>query len=104
MLKISDLTYDWKLSDIDKVQKNKLKVFSFFAGAGGSSMGYKLAGCDVLGCLDIDKVQLNFTKFYMRILFKVKNWRISQINFATNIISHAKEKCPVPFLRHSKIF
>jgi hypothetical protein len=31
MLKISDLTYDWKLSDIDKVQKNKLKVFSFFA-------------------------------------------------------------------------
>jgi hypothetical protein len=44
MLKISDLTYDWKLSDIDKVQKNNLKVFSFFAGAGGSSMGYKLAG------------------------------------------------------------
>jgi hypothetical protein len=41
MLKISDLTYDWKLSDIDKVQKNNLKVFSFFAGAGGSSMGYK---------------------------------------------------------------
>jgi hypothetical protein len=33
MLKISDLSYDWKLSDIDKVQKNKLKVFSFFAGA-----------------------------------------------------------------------
>jgi hypothetical protein len=48
MLKISDLSYDWKLSDIDKVQKNKLKVFSFFAGAGGSSMGYKLAGCDPL--------------------------------------------------------
>jgi hypothetical protein len=45
MLKISDLTYDWKLSDIDKVPKNNLKVFSFFAGAGGSSMGYKLAGC-----------------------------------------------------------
>jgi DNA (cytosine-5)-methyltransferase 1 len=62
MLKISDLTYDWKLSDIDKVQKNKLKVFSFFAGAGGSSMGYKLAGCDVLGCLDIDKVQLMLYK------------------------------------------
>jgi hypothetical protein len=30
MLKISDLNYDWKLSDIDKVQKNNLKVFSFF--------------------------------------------------------------------------
>jgi hypothetical protein len=49
MLKISDLSYDWKLSDIDKVQKNKLKVFSFFAGAGGSSMGYKLAGCFIVG-------------------------------------------------------
>jgi hypothetical protein len=27
---------------------------------------------------------LNFTKFYMRILFKVKNWRISQVNFGTS--------------------
>jgi hypothetical protein len=38
---------------------------------------------------------LNFTKFYMRILFKVKDWRICQVNFATNIISHTKEKCPM---------
>jgi DNA (cytosine-5)-methyltransferase 1 len=58
----NSLGISWKLSDIDKVQKNKLKVFSFFAGAGGSSMGYKLAGCDVLGCLDIDKVQLMLYK------------------------------------------
>jgi site-specific DNA-cytosine methylase len=32
------------------------------AEACGSSMGYKLAGCDVLGCLDIDKVQLMLYK------------------------------------------
>jgi hypothetical protein len=49
----------------------------------------------------IKGVFLNFTKFYMRILFKVKNWRISQIYLTTNIISHSKEKCPVSFLRHT---
>jgi len=31
------------------------KVFSCFAGAGGSTMGYKLAGFDVVGCCEIDK-------------------------------------------------
>jgi hypothetical protein len=40
----------------------------------------------------------------MRILFKVKNRRISQIYFTTKIISNSKEKCPVPFLRHAKSF
>jgi len=46
--------WDWKLSDLDKVQKNGLKVFSCFACGGGSTMGYKLAGCDVVGCCEID--------------------------------------------------
>jgi len=31
-----------------------LSVFSTFACGGGSTMGYKLAGYDVLGCLEID--------------------------------------------------
>lgn len=47
---------DWKWSmanDYPK-QKNGLKVFSCFACGGGSTMGYKLAGCDVLGCCEID--------------------------------------------------
>lgn len=47
---------DWKWSmanDYPKV-KNGLKVFSCFACGGGSTMGYKLAGCDVIGCNEID--------------------------------------------------
>jgi DNA (cytosine-5)-methyltransferase 1 len=35
-------------------EKHGLKVFSTFACGGGSTMGYKLAGFDVLGCLEID--------------------------------------------------
>lgn len=35
-------------------KKNGLKVFSCFACGGGSTMGYKLVGCDVIGCNEID--------------------------------------------------
>lgn len=45
--------WDWSFADYPK-QKNGLKVFSCFACGGGSTMGYKLAGCDVLGCVEID--------------------------------------------------
>lgn len=46
---------DWKWTFADyPTQKNGLKVFSCFACGGGSTMGYKLAGCDVLGCCEID--------------------------------------------------
>ena len=44
----------WLLSDLDKVPKNGLKVMSTFACGGGSSMGYKRAGCDVIAANDID--------------------------------------------------
>lgn len=47
-------TYKWNLSDLQKVEKNNLKVFSCFACGGGSTMGYKLAGFDVIGANDID--------------------------------------------------
>ena len=40
-------------SDYPK-EKNGLKVFSCFACGGGSTMGYKLAGCEVIGCNEID--------------------------------------------------
>lgn len=46
---------DWKWSFKDYPKSNGLKVFSCFACGGGSSMGYKLAGCEVIGCLEIDK-------------------------------------------------
>ena len=46
-------SYDWSLRDAI-FTKGKGRVFSCFACGGGSSMGYKLAGYDVLGCNDID--------------------------------------------------
>lgn len=47
---------DWKWTMAnDYPPKNGLKVFSTFACGGGSTMGYKLAGCEVLGCVEIDK-------------------------------------------------
>jgi len=45
--------YKWTLKDAI-FTKNKGKVFSCFACGGGSTMGYKLAGFDVLGCNEID--------------------------------------------------
>ena len=45
--------WKWTYKDYPK-NKNGLKVFSCFACGGGSTMGYKLAGCDVLGCVEID--------------------------------------------------
>lgn len=44
----------WLLSDLEKIPKNGLKVFSTFACGGGSTMGYKLTGCEVIGANDID--------------------------------------------------
>ena len=45
--------YRWNLRDAN-FTKDKGKVFSCFACGGGSTMGYKLAGFDVLGCNEID--------------------------------------------------
>ncbi|MBK25849.1 MAG: DNA (cytosine-5-)-methyltransferase [Halobacteriovorax sp.] len=45
----------WNLSDISGIKKNGLNVFSCFHCGGGSSMGYKLAGFNVLGGVEIDK-------------------------------------------------
>ena len=45
--------YRWTLNDAN-FTKDKGKVFSCFACGGGSTMGYKLAGYDVIGCNEID--------------------------------------------------
>ena len=45
--------YEWNLKDA-VFSKDKGTVFSCFACGGGSTMGYKLAGFDVLGCNEID--------------------------------------------------
>jgi DNA (cytosine-5)-methyltransferase 1 len=46
-------SYEWTLKDA-KFTKHKGTVFSCFACGGGSTMGYKLAGFDVVGCNEID--------------------------------------------------
>ena len=45
--------WKWTFADYPK-EKNGRKVFSCFACGGGSTMGYKLAGCEVVGCCEID--------------------------------------------------
>jgi DNA (cytosine-5)-methyltransferase 1 len=50
---MNNFPYKWTLKDA-VFTKDKGKVFSCFACGGGSTMGYKLAGFDVLGCNEID--------------------------------------------------
>ena len=51
---MTKFNYLWTLKDA-KFTKDKGKVFSCFSCGGGSTMGYKLAGFDVIGCNEIDK-------------------------------------------------
>ena len=55
------LNYNWTLKDA-KFTKDKGKVFSCFACGGGSTMGYKLAGFDVIGCNEIDPKMMDCYK------------------------------------------
>lgn len=50
---IKSTDWKWSFKDYPK-EKNGLKVFSCFACGGGSTMGYKFAGCEVVGCCEID--------------------------------------------------
>jgi len=47
--------YSWKLADLTDVAKNGYTVFSCFSCGGGSTMGYKLAGYDVVGNCELDE-------------------------------------------------
>jgi DNA (cytosine-5)-methyltransferase 1 len=50
--------YKWNLSDgypAPNIEKNNLNVFGTFISGGGSTMGYKLAGFNHLGGVEIDK-------------------------------------------------
>jgi DNA (cytosine-5)-methyltransferase 1 len=62
----------WSLADLKAVPSNGLTVMSTFACGGGSSMGYKRAGCTVIAANDIDpemawhyKHNLNPPRFYL---------------------------------------
>lgn len=47
-------TGPWYLTELKDIPKNGFKVFSCFHCGGGSTMGYKLAGFEVLGGVEID--------------------------------------------------
>jgi DNA (cytosine-5)-methyltransferase 1 len=47
-------TGPWKLTDLSSVKPIGKTVLSTFSCGGGSTMGYKLAGFDVIGCVEID--------------------------------------------------
>lgn len=50
---MSSLSYKWSLKDYP--EKENFNVFTTFACGGGSTMGYKLVGLNVIGANDIDK-------------------------------------------------
>jgi len=52
----------WSLKELKDIKKNNLNVFSCFCGGGGSSLGYKLAGYNVLGGVEIDSKMMNLYK------------------------------------------
>lgn len=55
-------TYKWNLSDLKDVPQNGYKVFSCFACGGGSTMGYKMSGFNVIGCNEIDPQMIKIYK------------------------------------------
>ena len=57
-----NFTYNWKLTDLKKVKNNGLSVFSCFACGGGSTMGYKMSGFNVIGCNEIDPEMIKIYK------------------------------------------
>jgi DNA (cytosine-5)-methyltransferase 1 len=60
-MKKHEFNYNWTLKDT-VFTKDKGKVFSCFACGGGSTMGYKLSGFDVIGHNDIDKKMIEVYK------------------------------------------
>ena len=50
----TEFPWMWSLADLEKRPKHGHTVFSCFSCGGGSSMGYKLAGYDVVGNCEID--------------------------------------------------
>jgi DNA (cytosine-5)-methyltransferase 1 len=47
--------WGWNLSDLEPAPAGAPRVLSTFSCGGGSSMGYKRAGCHIVGSVDIDQ-------------------------------------------------
>jgi len=50
----TEFPWKWSLKDLEQNKKHGHTVFSCFSCGGGSSMGYKIAGYDVIGNCEID--------------------------------------------------
>lgn len=55
-------TGPWNLTDLKQIEPNGYKVFSCFHCGGGSTMGYKLSGFEVLGGVEIDPEMMKIYK------------------------------------------
>ena len=62
MVQTTHKTGHWNLTDLKDIPKNGYKVFSCFHCGGGSTMGYKLSGFDVLGGVEIDPEMMKVYK------------------------------------------
>lgn len=58
----TEFPWKWYLKDLDGRPKNGCRVFSCFSCGGGSSMGYKLAGYQVVGNCEIDPEMMKLYK------------------------------------------
>lgn len=83
----------WMLSDLDSIPKNGVKVMSTFACGGGSSMGYKRAGCSIVAANDIDpemafhyKRNLNPPLYYLCPIGELINQDLSPSLFELDIL------------------
>lgn len=82
--------WKWTFKDYPK-EKNGIKVFSCFACGGGSTMGYKLAGCDVVGCceIDLDSMDMNFN--YEPVTYgEIKHGKLRPISETSKFYNIAK--------------
>lgn len=66
----------WNLTDLFAVPQNGVKVMSTFACGGGSSMGYKRAGCEVIAANDIDPEMA----WHYKLNIKPKHYFLCPIN------------------------
>lgn len=85
--------YEWYLKDgypARGISKHNRKVFTTFACGGGSSMGYKLAGYDVIAANDIDMQMARVYKRNNKVkhFFCVWGRRIIKGRFTRRIAGH----------------
>lgn len=51
------MNFHYSIKELENIKKENINVLSCFSGGGGSSLGYKLNGYNVIGNIEIDKKQ-----------------------------------------------